>query len=379
MNPRISICSSTYNHEKYVVEAIDSVLLQTCQDFELIITDDGSTDGNVMKIRQYKDPRITLFCHETNRGNMVASEKCYQHSRGDYLVWLTTDDVWEPTMLEVLAHHLDQHPELLGVFAQPSFIDDDGLPIPYQPDHSFCALTRFEHLNNLFRVVNPFCCPTAMIRRSTFDQIGYFPRHLRQIHDMAHWVTMLFDGDLKILPDQVLKFRIRAGNANAGSDTPENRRRINLEVLNNLQQYANRITNMELLSAIFPQVRQHKWPLEDKLVRFHLAHIALSLNSSVHRLFGLNILFELMANKESAEYLRQQCNFDYPDLYRLQGELPLFLYDIDGGGKPRSEIEALQILEDTKKVSRDFEIYYKQLLSSSYFAAAKDGHLISLL
>jgi glycosyltransferase involved in cell wall biosynthesis len=324
--PKISVCSSTYNHEKYVVDAIQSVLNQTCQDFELIITDDASTDGNVAKIRTIKDPRIMLFCHDSNRGNMVASQTCFDHSSGQYLVYLTTDDIFEPDMFEVLSQYLDQHPDALGVFGQATFIDEDGKSFDhtYPENDGGVGLDRFQQLNNLFWIVNYFCCPAAMIRRSSFEKVGYFLPYLRQTHDLAHWIRLLFQGDLPILSNRLLKFRIRANDANAGSLTPETWRRIDFEVFENLQVYVDNIRDTALLCKIFPKAKEHPWPLEDELIPFHIAHIALSRQSAVHRLFGLRLLYRLMSDRNTADYLRTKCKFDYPDMFRLQGEKPLF-------------------------------------------------------
>src|SRR5207302_658391 len=108
------------------------------------------------------------------------------------------------------------------------------------------------------------------------------------------------------------KFRLRDNNANAGSDTPENRRRVNFEVYKNLQLYADHIRDIDLLCRIFPEVKEHPWPLEERLVPFHLAQIAIAEPSSVHRLFGLDLLYQLMSDRSMADYLRQRCKFDYP-------------------------------------------------------------------
>jgi len=359
--PKVSVCSSSYNHEKYVSEAVQSVLDQTLQDFELIITDDFSTDKTVEKIQQFDDPRITLFRHESNRGNMVASENCFKHSRGEYIAWLTTDDVYEPHMLATLSQHLDKNRDLLGVFGQPSFIDEDGNPIDYDYPTGGEAFNRFQHLNNLFKEKNYFCCPAAMIRRSTFEKLGYYPRFLRQIHDMAHWIRMLFYGDLVILPDRVLKFRIRRNNANAGSETPENRRRINFEIFENLQQFVENIRDIDLLVKIFPEVRQHRWPLEDRLVSFHLAHIALAQPSSVHRLFGLDLLYKLMSDRATADHLESRCGFDYPDLYRLEGERPVFADYAELG---KDEAQLLKELELLRQMLTDGQAHREQLESA---------------
>ncbi|HEY9868194.1 MAG TPA: glycosyltransferase [Candidatus Obscuribacterales bacterium] len=374
--PKISICSSTYNHERYAAEAIQSVLNQTLQDFELIITDDASTDANVEVIQRFKDPRITLLCNKVNRGNMAALDNSVARSSGQYIAWLTTDDVWEPSMLEVLSTYLDEHPDALGVFGRALFIDEAGNPVDYcfDPGEAGVGLSRFEHLNNLFRVDNHFCYPAGMIRRSTFEKLGYFPLHLRQIHDLAYWILALFHGELPILPDKLLRFRLRDNNANAGSETPENRRRVNFEVFENLALYADHIRDADLLLKIFPEVRQHPWPIEDRLVTFHLAHVALAHGTAVHRLFGLDLLYKLMADRNTAEYLRARCNFDYPDLFRLEAEKPVFAdYDeLDRDtASLHQEIACLKkMLEDGIAHRKQLEDAYQQLLSSTSWKIA---------
>jgi glycosyltransferase involved in cell wall biosynthesis len=360
--PKVSVCSATYNHEKYVTEAIDSVLAQSLQDFELIITDDCSTDSNVQMIERFSDPRIKLIRHETNRGNMATSTTSYKQSSGQYVVSLTTDDVWEPTMLEILSRYLDENPGVLGVFAMPSYIGENSAVIPTAPVGEQPTRSRFEHLSDLFDCVNPFCCPTAMIRRSCFDKLGYFPRRLRQIHDLAYWVRMLFVGELTILPDRLLKFRLRDSDGNAGSDTSENRRRTNFEFYKVLQLYRENITSVDVLAAIFPEVKEHAFPLEARLLQFHLAHVALRRQSSPHRLFGLDLLYDLMSDEATVDYLRTTCDFDYPTLFRLEAEQPLFAYDIDGKPGSRSELELSRLFEDSQRVSNRLELLYRDLL-----------------
>ncbi len=72
--PKVSILIPSYNHDRYVSDAIRSVLIQTFQDFEIVITDDGSADASVVEIQKVKDPRITLFTFKENRGAVAAIE-----------------------------------------------------------------------------------------------------------------------------------------------------------------------------------------------------------------------------------------------------------------------------------------------------------------
>ena len=80
--PKVSILSSSYNHERYATEAIRSVLSQTFQDFEFVIVDDASLDTTVEKIRQFNDARINLSVHEYNQGMSATFGDCFKSCRG---------------------------------------------------------------------------------------------------------------------------------------------------------------------------------------------------------------------------------------------------------------------------------------------------------
>ena len=88
--PKISVVIASYNHEGFVAEALQSVLGQTCQDFEIVITDDGSTDRTVEAIRLCHDPRIRLFCFEENRGASAAMNHGIREAKGEYIAALAS-------------------------------------------------------------------------------------------------------------------------------------------------------------------------------------------------------------------------------------------------------------------------------------------------
>ncbi|HSE39385.1 MAG TPA: glycosyltransferase family 2 protein, partial [Acidobacteriota bacterium] len=92
--PTVSVIIPSYNHERFVQECIQSVLNQTFQDFEIIITDDASIDRTVEIIEQFDDPRIKLFKHSINQGVSIAANNCIKHAKGKYIAWLSSDDAW---------------------------------------------------------------------------------------------------------------------------------------------------------------------------------------------------------------------------------------------------------------------------------------------
>ncbi|MCK7520975.1 MAG: glycosyltransferase family 2 protein [Ignavibacteriales bacterium] len=112
--------------KKFVEECINSVLNQSFQDFEIVITDDGSADKTVEKIKQFKDSRIKLFVHEKNKGACVAANNCIKNSSGEFIAMLSSDDVWVSDKLEKQVKFLDENPDIAAVFSQAQIVNENG-------------------------------------------------------------------------------------------------------------------------------------------------------------------------------------------------------------------------------------------------------------
>lgn len=110
MKPLLSVVIANYNYGRFLEEAIQSVLSQSCQDFELIIVDGGSTDNSVEVIKKYAD-RISWWCSEKDKGQSDAFNKGFAHATGRLLTWLNADDVMLPGTIEKLQWALERHPQ----------------------------------------------------------------------------------------------------------------------------------------------------------------------------------------------------------------------------------------------------------------------------
>src|SRR4051812_32920737 len=110
--PKVSVIVPSYNHDKFIKECIESILNQTFQDFEVIITDSASQDHTVDVIKSFSDPRIQLFLQAQNEGITSAVNNCIKHSTGKYIAWINSDDIWNPRKLEVQVKYLDEHPKI---------------------------------------------------------------------------------------------------------------------------------------------------------------------------------------------------------------------------------------------------------------------------
>lgn len=126
--PRLSIGLPVYNGDAFVAGAIDSLLAQTFTDFELIISDNASTDGTeaICRDRAARDARIRYHRHAVNRGAMHNFNHVVELARGEYFKWAAHDDLHEPAFLERCVEALDRHPDSVLAFTQLVDIDDNG-------------------------------------------------------------------------------------------------------------------------------------------------------------------------------------------------------------------------------------------------------------
>ena len=114
MNPKVSVLMSVYNEEKYVAETIESILRQTFADFELLITDDGSTDSSLTIIESYaqRDSRIRVAHNHTNIGQGNTRNRMFEIARGEYFAVADANDIYREERLALQVEYLDTHPEI---------------------------------------------------------------------------------------------------------------------------------------------------------------------------------------------------------------------------------------------------------------------------
>lgn len=207
-NPRVSLGMPVYNGEQYVEAALDSILAQTFTDFELIISDNGSTDATLAICRRYEaaDPRITLHSHRVNRGGTWNFNFVFREARGGYFKWACHDDLMAPTMLERCVEVLDEHPDVIVSYPKTLIIDAEGRnPTPYEDGlhlMSPCPAVRLERV--LFRR-NPRCNPAlGLIRTAPLGPADPFGSYVGSDHVfLAH---LALHGKYFEIPD-VFAFR----------------------------------------------------------------------------------------------------------------------------------------------------------------------------
>jgi glycosyltransferase involved in cell wall biosynthesis len=325
--PTVSVIIPSYNHERFVRECIQSVLNQTFQDFEIIITDDASTDRTVEIIEQFDDRRIQLFKHATNQGVSITANNCIRHASGSYIAWLSTDDVWYPEKLEVQVRYLNEHPEIGVVFGKVDWIDESGNLItdtsfPYLNLFNVENKTRVEWLRHFFLTGNCLSLPCSLVRKECFAEAGVLDPTYAKIPDLDLWIRICFKYDIAILDQKLIKNRWISDERNASGGTLKNRTQVQLEHKRSLDHYLT-ITDPNEFLSIFPDATNYG-EVTAHIIPYFLGRIAISSRSDYKILWGLEVISALLQDENKVKKLEDHCNFNYRDFLKLSNECDPF-------------------------------------------------------
>lgn len=217
----VSVVMPAYNHERFIRETIDSVLCQTWRNLELVIIDDGSTDGTAEVIKSFDDPRIH-YHYQDNQDAYNALNNGMALAMGDYIAIINSDDVYHCDRLERLLEIMQQKGAAC-IFSDVAAIDDDSRPLDdpafgwnhwHQRNRDF----YFEKKGDLYRgfLHGNFMVTTSnlLMTREAVERVGGFT-DLRYLHDYDYIFRMLLaypDGVVYADDQVLLKYRIHSGN-----------------------------------------------------------------------------------------------------------------------------------------------------------------------
>ena len=138
--PKVTVFIPVHNREDYICVAVNSILAQTFSDFELLIVDDGSSDGTIEVLERYQDPRLRIERNPENLGIPATRNHGLDKARGEYIALLDSDDHAFPNRLHTQVRFLDANPDIAQIGSWCSFMDEHGQPIrkvrkqPLDPD-----------------------------------------------------------------------------------------------------------------------------------------------------------------------------------------------------------------------------------------------------
>jgi hypothetical protein len=211
VTPRVSVVLPVYNAERFVAEAVESILGQSLTAFELVVIDDGSTDRTpgILAGLAARDRRVRLVSRE-NRGLTRTLNEGLETAAGEYVAIMNADDVALPQRLEKQAAFLDAHPQVAAVGSQTRFLADGGgrgpaTSLPRAPDAVRAFLAK----------ASPLAHPAVMLRRSAVLAVGGYRPQIEPAEDYDLWLRLAQHHDLANLPDVLLDYRLHAGQSTA--------------------------------------------------------------------------------------------------------------------------------------------------------------------
>ncbi|UCH96417.1 MAG: glycosyltransferase [Candidatus Aminicenantes bacterium] len=206
LKPEITVLMSVYNGEKFLEEAIESILNQSLENFEFLIIDDGSTDKSPEIIKSYRDTRIKLIQNNKNSGLVRNLNRGIARARGKYIARMDADDISLPTRLEEQYKFMESHRNIAVCGTWVTFIgakidalENNVLKNPSNPEEIRCWF--------LFNCVLKH--PTVIIRKEVLDREGYlYSEAFNRAEDYDLWARISGKYDLSNLEKVLLKYRV---------------------------------------------------------------------------------------------------------------------------------------------------------------------------
>ena len=206
VEPRVTVVMPVYNAERFINEAIESILRQTFTDFEFVIVDDGSSDRSLEVIRAHVDPRVRLFSNGSNLGVVQTLNRGIALALGSLIARMDADDIAMPNRLELQVGHFDKHPEVAALSGAMQLVDGGGHvgQTVSVPRDSETIRRCFAHGEN------PLHHPASMFRRSAFEAVGGYRRAFAHAEDLDLWLRLAERGELANLDEVVLRYRLHS-------------------------------------------------------------------------------------------------------------------------------------------------------------------------
>lgn len=350
--PLVSIALLCYNHEKYIKKAIESVLLQTYKNIELVIVDNASADNSLNLIKSLVGDNLSVRIVELEENTFpsygwnYAAKLC----KGDYIASLSGDDYFEYNKVEQQLDYMLTN-DLFNSFTWVNCVDDNNNILD---EHSLTKLFNRDFSNNELRRVlltegNTLCATSFMFHRSLFKKYGYYDHRLLQSQDYDFWLRIIKYEDIYILPYRLTNYRVRNDESNLSIKMDDtSRKRSIFESINFLKIICS--FNLDVLSSITEEVctEENKY---NNLFKFYI--------KIDQPLYALAVIF--------AMYEELGTSFDFPSIeykyfFELYSDYDLLNILENENLKKTIHSKDLQIIELNNLIKSQNSMSYKELL-----------------
>lgn len=285
-NTVVGVILPCYNEEDWVAGAIESVLAQTYEEFELLIVDDGSTDRTIDVVEEFSDSRID-YVQQVNGGHASALNTGLNSLDTDYYAFIDADDRWHADKLEKQIALLKSTAATL-VHTNAEYVDVDDTPIgKHHDEHPPTSTNREEMLRDLF-LNNFVLTPTVACHRSAIDEKRFNEElYANADHDM--WLRVAEDNEIGYVDEILIQYRVHDGNIS--------------------KNYEKLFEDRKTVARRFSERNQLPEALANRVL------------SDVYLTYGINLALD-GRNKEARPILRQAAAHDWTN-WKIYGTYPL--------------------------------------------------------
>lgn len=211
--PKVSVIMPAYNAEKYIKEAMESILSQTFRDFEFIVLNDCSRDETEAIIQSFDDPRIVYVKNDRNMGVAGTLNRGLGMAEGQYIARMDADDISLPARLEKQVQYLDAHPDVAVLGTNVEIFDENGVistgwsstdPEQMKVDLLFsCGLAH----------------PSVMMRKSVVQELGGYDLDFEGLEDYQLWCRVAKRHGVTTLPNLLFRYRVHSAQVTKNPST----------------------------------------------------------------------------------------------------------------------------------------------------------------
>lgn len=325
--PLVSVILPSYNHGKYIGEAIESVLKQDFEDFEFLISDDASSDNTVEIIKKYNDPRIKAHFFKSNQGATINGGYLLNQVKGKYVALINSDDVWLPNKLSTQVEFMESQPEYGACFTWAKLIDENGEDIKAK-DLVFNQPNRTQGgwLEYFFTKGNCLCHPSMLIKSEAYEVAGSYNLAMRQLPDFDMWVRLVKKYPIHIITSVYVAHRrfIHSGENTSSPILSNSLRDIN-ESSFVLSSFFDDVNDKILVEGFKKHFRKSGILSHEDLIceKFFLLIDGKYYMGIIPILTAITYFFKIYNNPNVVETFRNHYGFTMQDFHQITGSLDL--------------------------------------------------------
>lgn len=287
MNPIVSVIIANYNSEKYIKDAIESILKQTLQELELIIVDDKSTDNSLSIINSFTeaDSRVRAITLNENSGVTYSRQIGLENAVGKYIAILDSDDISAPNRLQEQAEVLEKYPNVVLVASDYGVIDENGRMIKKQKkvQKNSAAIRWYLTFGNCF------AHSTIMFRLSTAKEFGGYDLNIKRGLDMEMSSKLLTKGDAFVIPKPLSYWRTYSKSMTKSVDKNELEKNYISSVQNAIVLHLHNNIEFETALAVYYNYKKPALSFQSYIKALEIISIAFEKYSKIY--LNENIVF----------------------------------------------------------------------------------------